>query len=123
LDLSNFNIRTDKRVDALIGDEGPANNLVNLSFPYTVPSPGDYASDYYLLGNITLYFSGRVDHSEAGWTIAGNVTAGSNIYNMNRSTHRAPGDESLTTFGRSLRGTPYKIEFTGSVPYYQEGTE
>jgi len=84
---------------------------------------GDQAG---FLGHITLRLTGVLETDPSGhWIFQGDLSADPDLYDFNQSTHRTPMGEASTTFGRVLgrvtRGTPYKIDITGSKPLTEFG--
>jgi RHS repeat-associated protein len=66
------------------------------------------------VGNITLILQGTLEtHCDCTWTFRGTISAGPDLYNFNRSTHRSAISEASTFVGSFLPGTPYQINFVG----------
>jgi RHS repeat-associated protein len=75
-----------------------------------------------VLGNVTLVLNGVLTtNCDCTWSFSGNLSAGPDPYNFNKSTHRSALAEASVTVGRNLPGTPYTMNYVGQSPMQASG--
>ncbi len=104
---------------------GPPRDAV---IPIDARMPFEARKDYQdLLGTLTLRLKGTLQLTKTGsWNFKGTLKSYDDLYDMNKSTHRAKDKELATTMGRVLgqvtNGRDYRIEVRGGKSIQESGT-